>query len=158
MKTNSEHKIANFPPKPNIGALGTPGPAERLPFWQLVYQKLRSAKHGQLPKRQPAGRTLASPYLGKCAARTSPKQHNLVSTGPTWSPKRITRTQEESQTPTRGPDLWSEFFPIIHLSCSRAGHKHVHQGRITGRALGSAGHPKIYPNKKVDVLWTYFHL
>lgn len=73
MKTKREHKIVNFPLKSNICALGTLEPAERLPFWQLVYQKLRSAKHGQLPKRQPAGLTLASLYLGKYVARISPK-------------------------------------------------------------------------------------
>lgn len=73
MKTKNERELVNFPPKPNICALGTLGPAERQPFWQLVYQKLRSAKHGQLPNRQPAGLTLASPCWGKRVARTSPK-------------------------------------------------------------------------------------
>lgn len=74
MKIKGEHKIANFPPKPNICALGTLGPAERPPFWQLVYQKLRHAKHGQLPKRQPAGLTLGSPCLGEVCSQNFPKK------------------------------------------------------------------------------------
>lgn len=148
-KQRMNANLRNFPPEPNICALGTPGPAERLPFWQLVYQKLRSAKHGQLPNRQPAGQHLPHPAWG--SVRPELPQSSIILS--TRAPQGLreespnTRPHGESQTPIWEPSLWSEFFPIIHLALSPAVQKQERQGRVTGFALASAGHPKMDPTE-----------